>query len=115
LQGKNKKASDIDLLVEFRKARRTSEISYTLFYLEGLLQEVKLVTPESLRPYEAFDYSECRLCPGEYLSHILDETEYITRASKRLSKQRFMADATLKRAFVRSIEIIGEVSKATAR
>jgi uncharacterized protein with HEPN domain len=48
---------------------------------------------------------------SEYLSHILDETEYITRASKGLSKQRFMADETLKRAFVRSIEIIGEAVK----
>src|SRR3989304_559944 len=48
---------------------------------------------------------------SEYLSHILDETEYITRASKGLSKQRFMTDETLKRAFVRSIEIIGEAVK----
>lgn len=48
---------------------------------------------------------------SEYLSHILDETEYITRSSKGLSKQRFMADETLKRAFVRSIEIIGEAVK----
>jgi penicillin V acylase-like amidase (Ntn superfamily) len=33
---------------------------------------------------------------NEYLSHILDETEYITRASKGLSKQKFMTDETLK-------------------
>ncbi len=32
-------------------------------------------------------------------------------ASKGLSKERFQSDATLKRAFVKSIEVIGEASK----
>ena len=48
---------------------------------------------------------------SEYLKHILDETEYIIRKSKRLSKRVFLKDETLKRAFVRSIEIIGEAVK----
>jgi uncharacterized protein with HEPN domain len=51
------------------------------------------------------------LSPLEYLRHILDETEYLMSESQGLSKDRFMRSETLKRAFVRSIEIIGEASK----
>jgi uncharacterized protein with HEPN domain len=47
----------------------------------------------------------------EYLRHILDETQYLIDRVKGLSKDEFMRDATLKRAFVRSIEIIGEAAK----
>jgi uncharacterized protein with HEPN domain len=51
------------------------------------------------------------LSPLEYLRHILDETEYLLDEKRGLSKEQFLQDATLKRAFVRSIEIIGEASK----
>jgi uncharacterized protein with HEPN domain len=51
------------------------------------------------------------LSPLEYLRHILDETEYLMDESRDLKKEVFLRDATLKRAFVRSIEIIGEASK----
>ena len=51
------------------------------------------------------------LSPLEYLRHIQDETEYLISESQGLSKDRFMGSETLKRAFVRSIEIIGEASK----
>ena len=47
----------------------------------------------------------------EYLRHILDETRYLTEHSQNLSYEVFRQDATLKRAFVRSIEIIGEAVK----
>jgi len=47
----------------------------------------------------------------EYLRHILDETAYLTGRAKRLSKDEFMQDETLRRAFVRSLEIIGEATK----
>jgi len=49
--------------------------------------------------------------PLEYLRHILDETEYLLEAAEGLSKEAFLSDVTLKRAFVRSIEIIGEAAK----
>jgi uncharacterized protein with HEPN domain len=51
------------------------------------------------------------LSPLEYLRHILDEIEYLMGESHYLKKDQFLQDATLKRAFVRSIEIIGEASK----
>ena len=47
----------------------------------------------------------------EYLQHILDETEYLMESSHGISKERFLEDATRQRAFVRSIEIIGEAAK----
>ncbi len=47
----------------------------------------------------------------EYLRHILDEADYILGKSEGLNKKNFLKDETLKRAFVRSIEIIGEAVK----
>ncbi len=47
----------------------------------------------------------------EYLQHILDESEYLMESSRGISKEQFLEDPTLKRAFVRSIEIIGEAAK----
>ena len=49
--------------------------------------------------------------PLEYLRHILDETEYLDGRARDLSKEDFLNDETLKRAFVRSLEIIGEATK----
>ena len=46
--------------------------------------------------------------PLDYLRHILDEAEYLINQSQCLTKEAFVDDDTLKRAFVRSIEIIGE-------
>ena len=51
------------------------------------------------------------LSPLEYFRHILDEAEYLMDERQGLSKEQFLQDATRKRAFVRSIEIIGEASK----
>jgi uncharacterized protein with HEPN domain len=47
----------------------------------------------------------------EILKHILAETDYLIRASTEVHKQAFLADETLRRAFVRSLEIIGEAAK----
>lgn len=47
----------------------------------------------------------------EYLMHILAETHYLLEESRELSHEAFLANETLKRAFVRSIEVIGEAPK----
>ena len=47
----------------------------------------------------------------EYLKHIRDECEYLVEMSKGLYYEKFVDDETLKRAFVRSLEIIGEATK----
>ena len=46
-----------------------------------------------------------------FLQHILSETRYLMARSQGLSKAEFSGDETLKRAFVRSLEIIGEAAK----
>ena len=46
-----------------------------------------------------------------FLQHILSETQYLMTRSRGLTKAEFLGDETLKRAFVRSLEIIGEATK----
>jgi len=47
----------------------------------------------------------------EYLRHIVDECQYLIEVSSNLNIVVFLRDETLRRAFVRSIEIIGEATK----
>jgi uncharacterized protein with HEPN domain len=49
--------------------------------------------------------------PREYLLHILAEADYLLGQSKDLTLSGFQWDETLRRAFVRSIEVIGEATK----
>jgi uncharacterized protein with HEPN domain len=50
--------------------------------------------------------------PNEYLKHIRDECSYILSVSgEGLAKSDFLNDETIKRAVVRSLEIIGEATK----
>ena len=46
-----------------------------------------------------------------YLQHIHTETQYLLDRAQGLEKETFLHDETLKRAFVRSLEIIGEAVK----
>ena len=49
--------------------------------------------------------------PLDYIRHMLDEAEYVRSKAEALTKEVFLRDETLKRAFVRSIEVIGEAAK----
>ncbi|MGL2993400.1 HepT-like ribonuclease domain-containing protein [Flavobacterium sp. TSSA_36] len=49
--------------------------------------------------------------PKEYLRHIQDECSHIISVSEKLVYEDFLEDETLKRAVVRSLEIIGEATK----
>jgi uncharacterized protein with HEPN domain len=49
--------------------------------------------------------------PRDYLRHIVVEANYVIGQSVGLSFDVFSADETLRRAFVRSLEIIGEAAK----
>ena len=51
------------------------------------------------------------ILPLEYLRHILDEARYLSEESQHFTKAQFIVHETAKRAFVRSIEIIGEATK----
>ena len=55
------------------------------------------------------------MCKGslEFLKHIQDECTFIVSVMGHgLSKESFLKDETLKRAVVRSLEIIGEATKS---
>ncbi|HEV7586497.1 MAG TPA: DUF86 domain-containing protein [Longimicrobium sp.] len=47
----------------------------------------------------------------DYLLHIAGEAEYLRRTSAGVSAEAFLADETLQRAFVRSLQVIGEATK----
>lgn len=47
----------------------------------------------------------------EYLRHMLDEISFVQGAAGGIQKESFLADEVLKRAIVRSLEIIGEAVK----
>ncbi|MEX2410664.1 MAG: DUF86 domain-containing protein [Candidatus Paceibacterota bacterium] len=49
--------------------------------------------------------------PKEYLRHIYDECQFLLSVNGNLTIEDFMKDETLKRAVVRSLEIIGEATK----
>jgi uncharacterized protein with HEPN domain len=49
--------------------------------------------------------------PRDYLRHILVEADYLIGQSAGLTFEAFIANETLRRAFVRSLEIIGEATK----
>ena len=49
--------------------------------------------------------------PRDYLRHIVTEADYLIGQAAGLSFEAFVADETLRRAFVRSLEIIGEAAK----
>ncbi len=49
--------------------------------------------------------------PREILRHIVDEVDYLMTTSASVTREGFLADPTLQRAFVRSFEIIGEAAK----
>ena len=49
--------------------------------------------------------------PRDYLRHIVLEPDYLIGQTPGLSYEAFVANDTLCRAFVRSLEVIGEAAK----
>lgn len=49
--------------------------------------------------------------PRDYLRHMLEEADFLVIETRKLTKQEFLDDKILRRAFVRSIEVIGEAAK----
>lgn len=49
--------------------------------------------------------------PRDYLRHILAEAEYLLATRSGLTYEAFVENETLRRAFARSLEIIGEAAK----
>jgi len=51
------------------------------------------------------------ISPREYILHMLEEIDYILPQLQLMDFNSFLTDPTRKRAFVRSLEIIGEAAK----
>lgn len=49
--------------------------------------------------------------PIEFLKHIADECSFLLSINPELTKDDFLDDEILKRAIIRSLEIIGEATK----
>ncbi len=49
--------------------------------------------------------------PRDYLRHILVEADYLVAQTGGLKRDEFVENETLRRAFVRSLEIIGEAAR----
>ena len=47
----------------------------------------------------------------EYLHHILDECNFIINTTSGITKEQLIGSEVMKRAIIRSLEIIGEASK----
>jgi uncharacterized protein with HEPN domain len=46
-----------------------------------------------------------------FIKHILDEIEYVLKVTKIISLDELLKEETLKKALLRSLEIVGEASK----
>lgn len=53
--------------------------------------------------------------PLDYLRHVLAEADYLVEQSEGLGNDQFLWNATLRRAFVRSLEVIDEAAKNVPR
>lgn len=51
------------------------------------------------------------LSTSDLICHILDEAEFLSSQTKTVTRTEYLQHEVLKRAFVRSIEIIGEAVK----
>ncbi|MDX1396220.1 MAG: DUF86 domain-containing protein [Gemmatimonadota bacterium] len=51
----------------------------------------------------------------DYLHHIADEAAYLAEQSATVTRDEFMGDPTLQRAFARSVEVIGGATKKLPR
>jgi uncharacterized protein with HEPN domain len=49
--------------------------------------------------------------PLEYLRHMLVEAEFLTAQTETLSRTEFLENEVLRRALVRSLEVIGEAAR----
>jgi uncharacterized protein with HEPN domain len=49
--------------------------------------------------------------PRDFLQHILDEADFLVEETRRMDAESFSRDELARRAFVRSLEIIGEATK----
>lgn len=107
--------SDVDVLVRFKKERKTFDNYMDLkFYLEDLLgKKVDLIIVENIKmglKDEIWEVSSMRNY-RVYLSDILDCINRIERYTKGISYSEFVKDELIQDGVIRNLEIIGEAVK----
>ena len=112
--------SDIDIEVEFEQGADTyrNYIGLSL-YLEELLpgRRVDLVTTRVLEGYLHADVDADHAQRNRdrvYLSRMLDEMVFLLQRKKNLGFREFSHDDLMKRASIRSLEIIGDGAARTS-
>jgi uncharacterized protein with HEPN domain/predicted nucleotidyltransferase len=124
-RGDEHPGSDIDIEVEFEKGSDTYRNYFGLaLYLEELLggRRVDLVTTRVLEGYlhadVAADHAE-KNRDRVYISRMLEEMVFLLERKKNLGFREFSHDDLMKRAAIRSLEIIGDgaarMSEATKK
>lgn len=114
-RGDEKDSSDVDIMVEFEEPTFDNFMKLA-FYLEDLFnRRVELVTPDSLSPYIApYVKSEVVWADQDdsvFLRHILDEINFLEDSSSCIEFSDLMRNREKQRAWLRSLEVIGEATK----
>ena len=119
-RGDERPDSDIDIEVEFDQGSDTYRNYIGLaLYLEELLggRRVDLVTTRVLEGYlhsdVIADHAE-RNRDRVYISRMLDEMVFLLQRKKNLGFREFAHDDLMKRAAIRSLEIIGDGASRTS-
>jgi uncharacterized protein with HEPN domain/predicted nucleotidyltransferase len=119
-RGDEHPGSDIDIEVEFEQGSDTYRNYIGLaLYLEELLggRRVDLVTTRVLEGYlhsdVAADHAE-KNRDRVYISRMLEEMVFLLQRKKNLGFREFSHDDLMKRAAIRSLEIIGDGASRTS-
>jgi len=119
-RGDDRPGSDIDIEVEFEQGSDTyrNYIGLT-WYLEELLggRRVDLVTTRVLEGYLHSDVNADHAEKNRdrvYISRMLDEMVFLLQRKKNLGFREFAHDDLMKRAAIRSLEIIGDGASRTS-
>lgn len=112
-RGEERPGSDLDIEVEFETGMDTYQnfIGLSLYLDETLGRQVDLVLSRVLasylRPELGAEFAALSR-DQVYLSQILDEIAFLSHRTRGIAPRDFQKDETLRRAVLRSMEIIGE-------
>ncbi|MGV8128851.1 MAG: HepT-like ribonuclease domain-containing protein [Methanolinea sp.] len=114
-RGEERPGSDLDIEVEFETGMDTYQnfIGLTMFLDENLGRPVDLVMTRVLASYLRPELgAEFAVLSRDsvYLGQILDEISYLSHRTHGITARDFQKDETLKRAVLRSMEVIGEAA-----
>ncbi len=108
MKNEQKKGSDLDILVDFEEpVDLWTFVDLQSFLSKRLKVKVDLVMKSALRPYREGNLTGSGLCMREIRDYLMD----IKSKTTNLTFEEFIGNEDLKKAFVRSLEVIGEACK----